>query len=141
MSFTLPMNMGLMKKMRYEIDNVCAYCGELMIEGTIDHILPKSSGGSNELHNLLLCCRECNADKGRKRLEHWRPGHENLVSTLSNVAENAARMRRVLVCWFESRFASVSSESAVMFEEHVEQSNAARVRMLCDAYDVGVESV
>lgn len=46
----------------------CEYC-HLPTRGQvatfpIDHILPKSAGGSNELHNLALTCPHCNAHKG-----------------------------------------------------------------------------
>jgi 5-methylcytosine-specific restriction endonuclease McrA len=33
---------------------------------TVDHIIPQSQDGSNELHNLQLTCRRCNKLKGKK---------------------------------------------------------------------------
>jgi len=43
----------------------CAYCGisarEAKIE--IDHVVPVSKGGGNELSNLVVACRDCNAGK------------------------------------------------------------------------------
>jgi hypothetical protein len=33
---------------------------------TIDHVLPKSKGGTNELSNLVPCCDRCNCRKGSK---------------------------------------------------------------------------
>ncbi len=30
---------------------------------TLDHVVPRSRGGSNDLGNLRLCCRQCNCDK------------------------------------------------------------------------------
>ena len=36
---------------------------------TIEHILPRSLGGTNELNNLSIAHRRCNSEKGR----HWDP--------------------------------------------------------------------
>lgn len=49
-------------------DYRCEYC-HLPTRGQvatfpIDHIQPKSVGGSNELDNLALTCPHCNAHKG-----------------------------------------------------------------------------
>lgn len=46
---------------------LCAYCDQVFAfwsEGTIDHILPKSRGGSNIISNLALVCVSCNMLKG-----------------------------------------------------------------------------
>lgn len=40
----------------------CQYCGR--IGYSIDHLTPVSRGGSNELSNLILACKECNKLKG-----------------------------------------------------------------------------
>lgn len=32
----------------------------------VDHILPASRGGTNELSNLVVCCRTCNISKGNR---------------------------------------------------------------------------
>lgn len=33
---------------------------------TIDHLIPRSRGGSNHIDNLATCCLLCNMDKGSK---------------------------------------------------------------------------
>ncbi len=33
---------------------------------TIDHIRPKSQGGTNQLENLQLLCKQCNNQKGSR---------------------------------------------------------------------------
>ncbi|MHA2270673.1 MAG: RNA-guided endonuclease IscB [Candidatus Hodarchaeales archaeon] len=44
----------------------CAYCGKRNIPLEIEHIIPKSRGGSNRVSNLTLSCRPCNQKKGNK---------------------------------------------------------------------------
>lgn len=36
----------------------CAYCGDAANE--VDHIHPRSKGGTDDLDNLVACCRRCN---------------------------------------------------------------------------------
>lgn len=33
---------------------------------TVDHVIPRSNGGSDDLNNLALCCMKCNVEKGAK---------------------------------------------------------------------------
>ncbi len=42
----------------------CAYCGAENVPLTIDHIHPRSKGGSNRVSNLTLSCFPCNQRKG-----------------------------------------------------------------------------
>lgn len=50
---------------------LCVYCGETS-SLTIDHVFPKSLGGSHDPSNLVPACRSCNSSKGAKTLEAWR---------------------------------------------------------------------
>lgn len=44
---------------------VCQLCGEAVAgRGTIDHIVPKSRGGTDDLENLQLAHAACNQRKG-----------------------------------------------------------------------------
>jgi 5-methylcytosine-specific restriction endonuclease McrA len=50
---------------------LCHYCGDPMMRMpnerksfTLDHVVPRSRGGSNHLGNLVGSCAECNQDKG-----------------------------------------------------------------------------
>lgn len=43
----------------------CAYCGKKDVPLEIEHIIPKSQGGSNRVSNLTISCHECNQKKGK----------------------------------------------------------------------------
>jgi 5-methylcytosine-specific restriction endonuclease McrA len=44
----------------------CAYCGLQDNKMTMDHIIPKSRGGSSSFENCVACCRSCNTQKGNR---------------------------------------------------------------------------
>ena len=47
-------------------DGHCFYCGEVLKPWetfSIDHVIPKSKGGTNEFENLVPCCLHCNKIK------------------------------------------------------------------------------
>lgn len=46
-------------------DSTCQHCGTTE-ELSIDHIVPRSRGGSNERGNLQVLCRRCNTSKGAR---------------------------------------------------------------------------
>ena len=57
-------------------DPFCHYCGEELVTtgspyqdlyATVDHIIPKSRGGSDEPDNLVPACRRCNITMNDKR--------------------------------------------------------------------------
>ena len=50
-------------------DYKCAYCGASA--NTLDHVHPKSKGGSNLSFNLVPCCLHCNLAKGSTELKTW----------------------------------------------------------------------
>lgn len=55
------------KKFKSEHGNVCYYCSETIKDKnniTVDHLIPKSKGGSSEDDNLVIACRRCNNKKG-----------------------------------------------------------------------------
>jgi len=42
----------------------CAYCGAEKVKLTIDHIIPRSRGGSTCFENCVTSCKSCNTRKG-----------------------------------------------------------------------------
>lgn len=49
----------------------CAYCGDDSVPLEVEHIKPRSKGGSNALSNLTLACRPCNQRKSNKPIEEF----------------------------------------------------------------------
>jgi len=78
-TYVRPLIIRLLKYVKYRVktmkvnhqrlfrrDNFeCGYCGSLK-NLTIDHILPKSRGGTNGWTNLMTCCQSCNVKKDNK---------------------------------------------------------------------------
>ena len=57
--------------LKRQYDYHCLMCGlgEPEIELTIDHVLPASLGGEDELDNYQPLCRSCNSSKGTKTID------------------------------------------------------------------------
>lgn len=53
--------------------HTCAYCAggtdDPILE--IEHVVPRSRGGSNRIGNLVISCKTCNQDKGNKTAGEW----------------------------------------------------------------------
>lgn len=67
----------LSPKKRFEVlkrDNFrCQYCGKTGKDVTleVDHINPKSKWGTDDMENLITCCRECNMGKWNEEINSW----------------------------------------------------------------------
>lgn len=48
----------------------CHYCGKPASH--VDHVTPRSRGGTNELSNLVPACALCNLTKARRTAEEWK---------------------------------------------------------------------
>jgi 5-methylcytosine-specific restriction endonuclease McrA len=44
----------------------CQYCGKKTSTLTIDHVIPKSRGGTDTWDNLVAACVKCNNKKGNR---------------------------------------------------------------------------
>ena len=50
----------------------CRYCGNEKAERyELDHIVPRSRGGTDRVSNLVVSCRECNTRKGNQPVEEF----------------------------------------------------------------------
>ena len=58
------------RQIKYGWGGFCAYC-RCNRATTVDHLKPKSKGGSSLRSNLIPACRSCNADKGSESWLVW----------------------------------------------------------------------
>ncbi|HEY5411326.1 MAG TPA: HNH endonuclease, partial [Caulobacteraceae bacterium] len=51
----------------------CVYCHADDQPLHVDHVIPVTTGGTDEIENLATACQPCNLSKGAKMLADWRP--------------------------------------------------------------------
>jgi hypothetical protein len=51
----------------------CIYCDEILTteNATADHIIPISEGGNNAQVNLVVCCKDCNNERGNLDFKYY----------------------------------------------------------------------
>ncbi|MBV8610934.1 MAG: HNH endonuclease [Singulisphaera sp.] len=54
-----------------KFDRTCAYCGRTDVPLQVEHIVPRSKGGSDRVSNLTLACEPCNRRKGNRPVEDF----------------------------------------------------------------------
>jgi len=83
------------RKARFDVFNrdgfKCQYCGRtppaIVLE--LDHIIPKSKGGPDNIDNYITACFDCNRGKGKHRLD-------NIPSSVNDNVELLKEKRRQL---------------------------------------------
>ena len=63
-------------------DRRCAYCGDQNLPLQIEHIHPKSKGGSNRISNLALACEKCNLKKGTQDIKDFLKKKPELLKSI-----------------------------------------------------------
>ncbi len=100
-------------------ENRCAYCGcglnPTERKAHIDHVLPESEGGSNQLCNLILTCPTCNGDEKREM-----PWQEFLATKHDVRSKKYKRRHEKITAWFE-----LNSGSPTITTKQQEQLTAA----------------
>ncbi|RZN14855.1 MAG: hypothetical protein EF812_04375 [Methanosarcinales archaeon] len=71
----------------------CAYCGKTDIPLEIEHIIPKSRGGSNRVSNLTIACHACNQAKDNMTAGEF--GHPTIQTKAKKPLKSAAFMNIV----------------------------------------------
>ena len=56
-----------------KFDRTCVYCGITGVPLNIDHVHPRSRGGSDRVSNLVLACVACNQAKADQLVEEFAP--------------------------------------------------------------------
>lgn len=60
---------GARAYLRAKWNDACAYCDATRVPLNIEHLTPRSRGGTNRISNLVLACVPCNEAKGTKPVE------------------------------------------------------------------------
>nr|WP_297153488.1 RNA-guided endonuclease IscB [Thermogemmatispora sp.] len=66
----------------------CVYCGAENVPLEIEHIIPKSRGGTDRVSNLTVACRACNQAKGNRTAEEF--GHPEVQARAKGPLKDAA---------------------------------------------------
>lgn len=65
----------------------CAYCGAENLPLEVEHIHPRSKGGSDRVSNLTLACHPCNQAKGGQLIEEFLSGKTDLLNRILKQAK------------------------------------------------------
>jgi 5-methylcytosine-specific restriction endonuclease McrA len=65
----------------------CVYCGAVDVPLNLDHVVPRSRGGSNRVSNLVPACIPCNTEKDAKPVEEFLAGHPALLARIKAQAK------------------------------------------------------
>jgi 5-methylcytosine-specific restriction endonuclease McrA len=66
----------------------CVYCRKKDIPLEVEHIIPKSRGGTNRVDNLTIACHGCNQAKGNKTAAEF--GHPHVQAQVKKTLKDAA---------------------------------------------------
>ncbi len=69
----------------------CQYCSAKDTPLEVEHIVPKSKGGSDRVSNLTLSCRKCNERKGNKLIEKFLKRKPDLLKKILAAAKKPLR--------------------------------------------------
>ncbi|MGK7924524.1 MAG: RNA-guided endonuclease IscB [Spirulina sp.] len=92
----------------------CAYCGVENVPLEVEHIHPKSKGGSNRVSNLTLACRPCNQLKGNQEIEQFLSGKPSI---LKRILGQASPLTPLSKGGKEGGMAAVNSTRWRLYEE------------------------
>ena len=92
----------------------CAYCGKKLFfieDKTIDHINPKSKGGSEKIKNKIVVCKECNQIKSNQTLKIFKKTvkednnlNRNILSYLEDFGDLQAPTGEYYALGIKSKF-------------------------------------
>ncbi|MFI6732882.1 RNA-guided endonuclease IscB [Nonomuraea sp. NPDC050451] len=66
-----------------KFSRACVYCGTTGVPLNIDHVHPRSRGGSDRVSNLVLACIWCNQAKSNRPVEEFVTNHRVLARILA----------------------------------------------------------
>lgn len=102
---------AISKRLRFEIlrrdGSSCRYCGRNApdVEIQVDHIVPVSLGGTNDLLNLVAACVDCNNGKSARRIDDssMQRAQESAMAALATSVATQAEILARYKCLTEER--------------------------------------
>jgi 5-methylcytosine-specific restriction endonuclease McrA len=73
-----------------KFQRTCVYCGKTNAPLEIEHVIPRSRGGSDRVSNLVLACHDCNASKGDRTAAEY--GHPQVQALAKRSLSDAAAL-------------------------------------------------
>ncbi len=67
--------------------------GDPISRATIEHILPRTAGGTDAVENLALACARCNGSKGI-RIDHLGPSNPRFIEVVDRLRERRRKRWR-----------------------------------------------
>lgn len=108
--------------------HLCYYCGKSMVYGkvSLDHYLPRSAGGTDDVFNLVISCKACNGQKKnavpldveKKHLEWFIQG---VLDGKILVASHLKISHSEVVTLCQSVYRSYSSGAYTLFQSYTER--------------------
>ena len=94
----------------------CAYCGRTNVPLEVEHIIPKSRGGSDRVSNLAIACHDCNDKKGNKTAEEF--GYPNIQkkakkSLKATAFMNTVKQKMVEILGCESTYGYITKHNRI----------------------------
>lgn len=72
-------------------DHKCSYCEIRDVPLQVEHIHPRSLGGSNRVSNLCLACQSCNQKKGNRPVEDFLRGKPEVLARILRQAKGSLK--------------------------------------------------
>lgn len=90
----------------------CVYCKAQNIPLQVDHIIPRSKGGSDRASNLTLACASCNLKKGNLSIEEFSPELVKSILSKPPLAAAAAVNSTRIALWNQLTALPLSCEAS-----------------------------
>lgn len=105
------------RRVRFEVlrrdGHTCRYCGAAApdVPLTVDHVIPRALGGSDDPSNLVTACQPCNAGKGSTSPDEHVVAEVDAASLLfAKAMERAAELRRGDTAVIDAQVAKFDAE-------------------------------
>ena len=103
------------KSIKYGWGGLCAYC-RCNRATTLDHLKPKSKGGSSLRSNLIPACRTCNHDKGSQPWLVWFQQQSFYNETAKELIEEWISNKRFIEEELDEHPTAINSRTTICFE-------------------------